>query len=48
MWVVQPDTRTVAVYEAGRAVVTLSEHDTLDGLDVLPGFTCTVNDIFAS
>ena len=48
VWVVQPDTRTVAVYEAGRAVVTLSEYDTLDGLDVLPGFTCTVNDIFAS
>ena len=48
VWVVQPDARTVAVYAAGRAVVTLSEHDTLDGLDVLPGFTCTVNDIFAS
>ncbi len=46
VWVVQPDTRSVEVYEPGRAVVTLDEHDTLDGLEVLPGFTCTVSDIF--
>ena len=46
VWVVQPDTYTVDVYEPGRAVVTLDEHGILDGLDVLPGFTCTVRDIF--
>ena len=46
VWVVQPDTRTVDVYEPGRGVVTLDEHDTLDGLAVLPGFTCAVSDIF--
>ncbi len=46
MWVVQPDTYTVDVYRPGRAVVTLDEHGTLDGLDVLPGFTCAVRDIF--
>ena len=46
VWVVQPDTYTVDVYEPGRAVVTLDEHGTLDGLDVLPGFTCAVRDIF--
>ena len=46
VWVVQPDTRTVDVYEPGRAVMTLDEHDTLDGLAVLPGFTCAVSDIF--
>ena len=46
VWVVQPDTYTVDVYEPGRAVVTLDEHSTLDGLDVLPGFACAVRDIF--
>ena len=46
VWVVQPDTRTVDVYEPGRGVVTLDEHDTLNGLAVLPGFTCAVSDIF--
>ena len=46
VWVVQPDTRTVDVYEAGRAIVTLDAHDTLDGLDVLPGFTCVVSAVF--
>ena len=46
VWVVQPDTRTVDVYRPGRAVVTLDEGDTLDGVDVLPGFTCAVREVF--
>ena len=46
VWVVQPDTRTVDVYQPDRAVVTLTEKDTLDGCDVLPGFTCTVSEVF--
>ena len=46
VWVVQPDSRTVDVHEPGRVVMTLDEHDTLDGLDVLPGFTCAVSGIF--
>ncbi len=46
VWAVQPDTRTVDVYRPDHAVVTLGEHDTLDGLDVLPGFTCTVSEVF--
>ncbi len=46
VWVVQPDSRTVDVHGPGRAVVTLDEHDTLDGLDALPGFTCAVSEIF--
>ena len=45
VWVVQPDTRTVDVYQAGRAVVTRTENDTLDGLDALSGFTCAVRDV---
>ena len=46
VWVVQPDTRTVDVYRPGRAVVTFDEHDKLDGVDVLPGFTCVVSEVF--
>ena len=46
VWVVQPDMYTVDVYEPNRAVVTLDDHGTLDGLDVLPGFTCAVRDVF--
>ena len=36
----------IDVYRAGDALTTLSEGDTLDGGDVLPGFTCDVSDIF--
>ena len=46
VWVVDPDTRTVDVHRENRAVVTLTEHHALDGLDVLPGFTCMVSDVF--
>ena len=46
VWAVQPETRTVDVYRPGRAVVTLDEGDTLDGVDVLPGFTCAVREVF--
>ena len=46
VWVVNPDTRTVDVYREGRAASTLTEVDTLDGLDALPGFTCAVRDVF--
>lgn len=45
-WVVHPDTRTVDVYRANRPVATLSDAEALDGLDVLPGFTCEVQHIF--
>jgi Uma2 family endonuclease len=46
VWVVNPDSRSVDVFRAGRAVSTLTENDTLDGLDTLPGFTCAVRDVF--
>ena len=44
--VVHPNTRTVEVHSEGHRVLTLTENDTLDGMDVLPGFTCAVRDIF--
>ena len=46
VWVVQPDTRTVDVYEPDQAAVTLTDQDTLDASVVLPGFTCPISDIF--
>ena len=46
VWVVNPDSRIVDVYREGLAASTLTDDDTLDGLDVLPGFTCAVRDVF--
>ena len=46
VWVVQPQTRTVDVYQADGDAATLGEQDSLDGLDVLPGFTCAVSALF--
>ena len=48
VWVVNPSTRSVDVYQEGRAVTTLAENDTLEGLDVLPGFNCVVREVFDS
>ena len=45
VWVVYPNTRTVDVYRAD-GTATLGEEDSLDGLDVLPGFACGVGAIF--
>ena len=46
VWVVDPKRRTVDVHRANRPVVTLRDAEDLDGLDVLPGFTCRVGEIF--
>ena len=46
VWVVQPETRTVDVYRPGQAIATLGEQDALDGLEVLPGFACSVSAVF--
>ena len=46
VWVVHPDTRTVDVYRPGAAVSTRRAGDSLDGLDVLPGFACAVSTVF--
>ena len=46
VWVVDPDTRTIDVYRPDAEPFTLSETATLDGGDVLPGFTCPVAAVF--
>jgi Uma2 family endonuclease len=46
VWVVHPTTRSVTVYRSLQDIRILREADTLDGADVLPGFTCRVGDLF--
>ena len=48
VWVVRPDVRAVDVHREGSPVVALGENDALDGMDVLPGFSCPVRDIFGA
>lgn len=47
VWLVDPATRTVAVYTAVDESRTLSEADALDAAPVLPGFTLPVRELFA-
>ena len=46
VWVVNPDTRSVDAHRPNLTLLTLTEDDTLDGGNVLPGFTCPVRDLF--
>ncbi len=47
VWLIDPEARTVAVHRPGSPGVTLSESDTLEGGPALPGFTCSVRNIFS-
>ncbi len=47
VWLVDKDKRTVEVFTAPDQSVLLSEEQTLDGGNVLPGFTLPVKQIFA-
>ncbi len=47
VWVVSPKLRTVTVYRSLTDITTLTETETLDGGDVVPGFTISVAEIFA-
>ena len=46
VWVVYPDSRTIALYTHDGPVTVLTDTDALNGQEVLPGFTCNVADIF--
>ena len=46
VWVANPETTTVTIYRSGADPVTLGEDDTLDGGDLLPGFTTPVWRLF--
>ncbi len=47
VWVVDGLARRVVVYTPPNAVAVLSADDTLNGGDVLPGFSCRVAEFFA-
>lgn len=47
VWVVTPELRTVEVWMPDQAPKLLTEDDTLDGGEVLPGFMLSVKTIFA-
>jgi Uma2 family endonuclease len=47
VWVVSPKPRTVTVYRSSTEIAVLTEKDTLDGGDVVPGFQIAVAEIFA-
>lgn len=46
VWLVYPEKRLVEVYPVEGDIQILTGDDTLDGGDVLPGFSMTVSDIF--
>ena len=45
-WGVFPETRSIEVHAANGGITTLTDADTLDGGDVLPGFSLPVSEIF--
>lgn len=42
VWVIDPERRLARIYRADGTESILGDDDTLDGEDVLPGFTCTI------
>ena len=46
VWVVDPETSTVTVYDSKLKSTVLEAEATLTGDAVLPGFSCTVSDFF--
>lgn len=46
LWVVYPETKEAEVYVPGQPMVKLTITDSLDGGEVLPGFTLALKEIF--
>jgi Uma2 family endonuclease len=47
VWLISPKLCNVTVYRSLTDIETLTEKDTLDGGDVIPGFQIAIADIFA-
>jgi Uma2 family endonuclease len=47
VWVIDPQTRTITVYESRDKIVVLGSADQLRGEDVVPGFRLPVAEVFA-
>lgn len=46
VWNVWPKARSITIHGRGARTITLNEDDTLDGGELLPGFTCRVGEVF--
>ena len=46
VWAAYPETRTIDVHRADGSIITLTDADTLDGGEILPGFSVAVSEIF--
>ncbi len=46
VWVINPKWRNVTVYRSPTEIRTLTENDSLDGEDIVPGFRCAVGELF--
>ena len=46
VWVADPETTTVTIYQTGVDPLTLGEDDTIDGADLLTGFSAPVWNLF--
>lgn len=46
VWVADPNSRTVTVYQSRNTIQLLTADDEIDGADVLPGFRCKVSELF--
>jgi Uma2 family endonuclease len=45
LWVIDPEDGSAVVYSPGRQPLSVGKSDSLDGGDVLSGFTCRLSDI---
>ncbi len=48
VWVIDPETRSVSVSRQDGSTSVLREEMSLDGEDVIPGFSCVIADLFPS
>jgi Uma2 family endonuclease len=46
VWVVNPRRRSITIYRSLSDITILTEQDTLDAGDVVPGFRCRVGEVF--
>ena len=46
VWVLDPEKRVAAVYRSLTDVRQMGENDSLEGEDVLPGFSCPLREVF--
>lgn len=47
VWLADPEARSLTVYVPGQGALLLRREDTLDGGDILPGFTLPLSKVFA-